>query len=117
MLAVGLFALAGNELRLALHDAGVSLAAATFVGAFVVGLLASLTRNRLQRARIVLTVPGIIIIMVPGIYAFQTIVLANQGYMLPALQEAALGIFIVGAMAIGLTASRFLTDRRWTIES
>ena len=116
MLAVGLFALAGNELRLALHDAGVSLAAATFVGAFVVGLLASLTRNRLQRARIVLTVPGIII-MVPGIYAFQTIVLANQGYMLPALQEAALGIFIVGAMAIGLTASRFLTDRRWTIES
>jgi uncharacterized membrane protein YjjB (DUF3815 family) len=116
VLAVGLFALAGNELRLALHDAGVSLAAATFVGAFVVGLLASLTRNRLQRARIVLTVPGIII-MVPGIYAFQTIVLANQGYMLPALQEAALGIFIVGAMAIGLTASRFLTDRRWTIES
>ena len=116
MLAVGLFALAGNELRLALHDAGVSLAAATFVGAFVVGLLASLTRNRLQRARIVLTVPGIII-MVPGIFAFQTIVLANQGYMLPALQEAAWGIFIVGAMAIGLTASRFLTDRRWTIES
>jgi uncharacterized membrane protein YjjP (DUF1212 family) len=116
VLAVGLFALAGNELRLALHDAGVSLAAATFVGAFVVGLLASLTRNRLQRARIVLTVPGIII-MVPGIFAFQTIVLANQGYMLPALQEAALGIFIVGAMAIGLTASRFLTDRRWTIES
>src|SRR5262249_47377828 len=54
VLAVGLFALAGNELRLALHDAGVSLAAATFVGAFVVGLLASLTRNRLQRARIVL---------------------------------------------------------------
>jgi uncharacterized membrane protein YjjP (DUF1212 family) len=116
VLAVGLFALAGNELRLALHDEGVSLAAATFVGAFVVGLLASLTRHRLQRARIVLTVPGIII-MVPGIYAFQTIVLANQGYMLPALQQASLGIFIVGAMAIGLTASRFLTDRRWTIES
>ena len=116
MLAVGLFALAGNELRLALHDAGVSLAAATFVGAFVVGLLASLTRNRLQRARIVLTVPGIII-MVPGIYAFQTVVLFDQGNVLAALQAAALGAFVVGAMAIGLAAARFVSERGWAIES
>ena len=116
MLAVGLFALAGNELRLALHDAGVSLAAATFVGAFVVGLLASLTRNRLQRARIVLTVPGIII-MVPGTYAFQTVVLFAQGQMLPALQAASLGGFVVGAMAMGLAAARFASERRWLVES
>jgi hypothetical protein len=67
-------------------------------------------------SRIVLTVPGIII-MVPGIYGFQTIVLLNQGDMLAAMQAAALGGFIVGAMSLGLTAARFITERRWLIES
>src|SRR6266851_1377741 len=110
------FALVGNELRLALHDAGMDLASATFLGALSVGLMASLARQRMQQSRIVLTVPGIII-MVPGIYGFQTIVLLNQGDMLAAMQAAALGGFIVGAMSLGLTASRFITERRWLIES
>jgi uncharacterized membrane protein YjjP (DUF1212 family) len=116
VLAIGGFALVGNELRLALHDAGMDLASATFLGALTVGLLASLARRRLQQSRIVLTVPGIII-MVPGIYAFQTIVLLNEGDMLAAMQAAALGGFIVGAMSLGLTASRFITERRWIVES
>src|SRR6266481_2966520 len=116
VLAVGGFALVGNELRLALHDAGMDLASATFLGALSVGLMASLARQRMQQSRIVLTVPGIII-MVPGIYGFQTIVLLNQGDMLAAMQAAALGGFIVGAMSLGLTASRFITERRWLIES
>jgi uncharacterized membrane protein YjjP (DUF1212 family)/uncharacterized membrane protein YjjB (DUF3815 family) len=116
VLALGGFALVGNELRLALHDAGMDLASATFLGALSVGLMASLARRRMQQSRIVLTVPGIII-MVPGIYGFQTIVLLNQGDMLAAMQAAALGGFIVGAMSLGLTASRFITERRWLIES
>jgi uncharacterized membrane protein YjjP (DUF1212 family) len=116
VLAVGVLALVGNELRLALHDAGMNLALATFLGALAVGLLVSLVSSRLEQPRVVLTVPGIII-MVPGIYAFQTIVMANQGDMLAAMQAAASMTFIVGAMAIGLTTARFLTDRRWIVES
>jgi hypothetical protein len=42
---------------------------------------------------------------------------AIQGDMLAAMQAAALGGFIVGAMSLGLTASRFITERRWLIES
>ena len=116
VLAVGVLALVGNELRLALNDAGMTLAPATFLGAFAVGLLASLARQRLHEPRIALTVPGIII-MVPGTYAFQTVVLFDQGDTLAAMQAAVLGGFVVGAMALGLAAARFASDRGWVFET
>jgi uncharacterized membrane protein YjjB (DUF3815 family) len=116
VLAVGTLALVGNELRLALHDAGMTLAPATFLGALAVGLMASLARRHLPEPRIALTVPGIII-MVPGIYAFQTVVLFDQGDMLAAIQAAVLGGFVVGAMALGLAAARFVSERGWIVES
>ena len=116
VLAVGCLALVGNELRLALHDLGMALPPATFVGALTVGLLASFISTWLDEPRIALTVPGIII-MVPGTYAFQTVVLFNQGDVLPALQAATLGAFVVGAMAVGLVTARFISDRNWLVES
>lgn len=116
VLVVGGLALVGNELRLVLDDAGMTLAPATFLGAFTVGLLASLLRSRLHEPRIALTVPGIII-MVPGMYTLQTVVLFNQGDTLAAMQAAVLGGFVVGAMALGLAAARFVSGRRWAFES
>lgn len=113
--AVGVLSLLGNELRLALHDFGMALPPATFCGALLVGLLASLARARWKKPRIAMTVPSIII-MTPGLYAFQTIVMLNQGEVLPALQAGATCFFIVGAMAMGLAAARFMTERRWTVE-
>jgi len=110
--AVGFLALVGNELRLMLHDAGMMLAPATFLGALAVGLIASLGGQRLNEPRITLTVPGIIT-MVRGIYAFQTVVFFNQGQMLEALQAAVMVDFVVGAMAViiatGLTFGTVLT--------
>jgi uncharacterized membrane protein YjjB (DUF3815 family) len=116
VLAVGCLALVGNELRLALHDLGMALPPATFLGALIVGLLASFASAWLDVPRIVLTVPGIII-MVPGTYAFETVVLFNQGDVLAALQAATLGAFVVGAMALGLAAARFISERSWLVES
>jgi len=115
VLTVGLLSLAGNELRLALHDLGMSLPPATFLGALAVGLLASIARAELHVPRIVLTVPGIII-MTPGIYAFRTIVLLNQGEVLAAVEAGAVCCFVVGAMALGLAAARFATERHWIVE-
>ncbi len=86
--AVGLLALGANELRLTLHDAGMTLAPATFLGAFAVGLVASIAHRRLKEPRIAITVPSIII-MVPGLYAVEMIELFNQGHMLDSLQAAA----------------------------
>ena len=115
VLAVGVLSLLGNELRLALHDLGMPLPPATFFGALLVGLLASLVEARLHEPRIAVTVPSIIV-MTPGLYAFQTIVMLNQGQVLTALQAGANFCFVVGAMAMGLAAARFMTERRWLVE-
>ena len=113
--AVGCLAVLGNELRLSLHDFGMQLPPATFLGALAVGLLASLVRSRLHEPRIALTVPSIII-MTPGIYAFDTVVFFNQGDVLAAIEAGATCGFIVGAMAMGLAAARFISDRKWLVE-
>ena len=110
--AVGLLALAGNVLRLVLHDAGLIMASATFLGALAVGLLASLARRWIAEPRIALTVPGIIM-MVPGFYSFQAIVLFARGELVPALQAAVQVGFVVGAMAMGLAAARYISQREW----
>ena len=115
VLTVGLLSLIGNELRLALHDLGLILPAATFVGALVVGLLASLGKHWLHEPRICFTVPGIII-MTPGILAFRTIVLLNDGNVLAAIEAGAGCCFIVGGMALGLATARFMSERRWIVE-
>jgi uncharacterized membrane protein YjjP (DUF1212 family) len=112
---VGALSMLGNELRLALHDLGMALPPATFFGALAVGLLASLVREPLHVPRIALTVPSIIM-MTPGLYAFQTIVFLNQGQVLEAIGAAAICCFAVGAMAMGLVAARFVTEQRWRFE-
>jgi len=109
--AVGLLALGGNAFRLALHDAGMMLAPATFFGAVAVGVAASFLEDRLDVPRIALTVPGIII-MVPGVYAFEMIVLFNRGQMLDALQASASCGFVMGAMAMGLAAAQFFSRKQ-----
>lgn len=115
VLVVGCLALLGNEFRLWLHDFGMQLPPATFLGALAVGLLASLVRSGMGVPRIVLTVPSIII-MTPGIYAFHTVVFFNQGDVLSAIEAGGTCGFIVGAMALGLAAARFISDRKWVVE-
>jgi uncharacterized membrane protein YjjB (DUF3815 family) len=113
---VGLLAVAGNCLRLELHDAGAGLAAASFLGALLVGLLATLADLRLHLPRITLTVPGVIL-MTPGTLSYDTIVLFAQGQVLPALGDAVLAGFVIGAMAMGLAVARIATDRTWAFET
>ncbi len=115
VLFVALLSMVGNEVRLGLHDLGLALPQATFFGALAVGLGASLVRGRLHAPRIALTVPSIIM-MTPGLFAFQTIVFLNQGKALSAIEAAATCGFAVGGMAMGLVAARFLTERQWRYE-
>jgi len=54
---------------------------------------------------------AVIVIMVPGLYAFETIVLFNRGQMLEALQASASCGFVMGALAMGLAIARFFSPR------
>jgi uncharacterized membrane protein YjjP (DUF1212 family) len=108
--AVALSAMFANELRLALHDSGMMLAPAAFFGALAVGLVALWAGDRCDVPRIALTVPAIVI-MIPGVYAFEMIVLFNRGQMLDALQASASCGFVVGALAMGLAVARFFSAR------
>jgi uncharacterized membrane protein YjjP (DUF1212 family) len=115
VLHVGLIAIIGNEIRLVLHDHNLPLPPATFLGALAVGFAASLISRRVKTARVALTVPGVIM-MVPGLYAFETLVYFNQGDILAGLKAAVLVIFAVGAMATGLAAARFASQPEWLKE-
>ena len=115
VLGIGLLCMVGNEVRLGLHDLGLGLPTATFFGTLTVGFGASMLRDTLDVPRITMTVPSIVM-MTPGLYAFQTIVFLNQGKLLPAIEAGSVCCFAVGAMAMGLVAARFLTERRWRFE-
>jgi uncharacterized membrane protein YjjP (DUF1212 family) len=109
---VGVLALAGNNLRFALHGWGMSLSSATFLGAFTVGLLATMVKPVMQVPRIAVTVPGIII-MVPGTLTYEAIIHFEKGDIASAMANALPAGFVLGAMALGLAAARLVTDRAW----
>ncbi len=116
VLAVGVLAAAGNELRLGLQDAGLTQPEATLLGVLLVGLLASPAQTHLREPRITFTVPAIVI-MVPGAPLFQSLVLFSRGDALGGLQAAVTASFAIGAMALGLALARFATERKWLFES
>jgi uncharacterized membrane protein YjjP (DUF1212 family) len=109
-LAAGLLALGANSLRLILIDIGMMPAPAAFFAALSIGLVAALTERRLDVPPVAMTVAPIVIMM-PGILAFETIVFFNHGQMLDALQAFASCSFIVGALAMGLAVARALSPR------
>jgi uncharacterized membrane protein YjjB (DUF3815 family) len=106
VLAVGLLALGANGLRLVLNDVGVMLAPAAFFAALAIGLVAVIVEQRFNVPRMAMAVAPIVIMM-PGIYAYEMIVLFNRGPMLDALQASAICGFVIGALAMGLATARF----------
>jgi uncharacterized membrane protein YjjB (DUF3815 family) len=110
VLAAGILALAANDIRLALVDAGMMLAPAAFLAALMIGVLALILHRRVNITALATTAAPIVI-MIPGLYAFEMVALFNQGRALEALQAAALLGFVVGALAVGLATARLLIDR------
>ena len=110
VMTAGLLALGANSLRLVLTDVGVMLAPAAFLAALAIGLVALLADHRFSVPRMATTVAPTVI-MVPGLYAFEMIVLFNHGQMVEALQASASCGFIIGALAMGLATARFFNPR------
>ncbi len=52
-----------------------------------------------------------VVIMVPGMYAFEMFVLFNRGQILDALQASASCGFVLGALAMGLATVRVFSPQ------
>jgi len=115
VLHVGVIAVIGNELHLLLHNGGMPLPLATFLGALAVGLSASIAGRWIKDARVALTVPAVVM-MVPGLSALETLVYFDRGEILKGLSAGVLVGFVVGSIAFGLAAARFITQPEWLRE-
>ncbi len=102
-----------NAGRLALVDAGSTAPIAAAAAALAVGIGAFLFGNRLRAARVTLTVPAVLI-MVPGAAAYRAITRMISGDTLAAIESGFTAVFVVVALAIGLTVARVLTEREWS---
>lgn len=91
-----------------LTDLGMMLAPAAFFAALLIGLVALVVDQRFSVPPLAMTVAPIVIMM-PGIHAFEMIVLFNRGQMLDALQASASCFFVIGALAMGLAVARFFS--------
>ncbi len=60
------------------------------------------------------TVPAVLI-MVPGAAAYRSIAGVIGGDTVAAIQNATTAVFVVVALAIGLTVARVLTEREWSL--
>lgn len=107
-----LIGMVANTLRLELVDLGVLTQAAAFAAGLTVGVLANLIAPRVAVPRLTLSVPAVVI-MVPGAAGYRAIFYLNSGNSLEAMAYGVEAIFVVIAIAIGLTIARSLTDRNW----
>ncbi|RLK47879.1 threonine/serine ThrE exporter family protein [Microbacterium telephonicum] len=102
-----------NAGRLAMVDAGITPPVGAAAAALAVGLGAALVGGRLRAARVTITVPAVLI-MVPGAAAYRAITGVIGGDTLTAIQNGFTAVFVVVALAIGLTVARVVTEREWS---
>ena len=110
-----------DTLRLELQDFSVAPEMATFIGAFLAGVLASAWRSSVRRGwlpphlgypRICLTVPSIVI-MVPGLYMYRAMWYLGSFDTVNALDWAFRAFMVIVCLPIGLAMARVATDKSW----
>ncbi|OZG56566.1 hypothetical protein BTIS_1867 [Bifidobacterium tissieri] len=111
-----------DTLRLEIQDLlSVPPEAATFIGAFLAGLLAAGWRSSVRHGwlpphlgypRICLTVPSIVI-MVPGMYMYRAMFYLGQFDTQNALDWAFRAFMVIICLPVGLAMARVVTDRSW----
>lgn len=108
-----LIGMIANTIRLELIDLGVLTQAAAFAAGLTVGVLANMIAPRVKLPRLTLSVPAVVI-MVPGAAGYRAIFYLNEGSNIEAMAYGVEAVFVVIAIAIGLTIARSVTDRDWT---
>lgn len=87
---------------------GHSLMIASFFAALFIGVFGYYRARTFRYPRVIFTVPGIIP-LVPGIPAYQALLLFSQGSVSAGIESALQGFLVIAALAAGLTAARPFT--------
>lgn len=101
-----------NVGRLLMIDLGVMAPVAAAAAGLAVGFGAFAIAQAVRAPRITLTVPAVLI-MVPGAAAYRAIAGTIDGDTLSAVQNGVTAVFVVVALAVGLTVARVVTEREW----
>ncbi len=116
--AAGVAAVIGgiaNPARISLVEAGVAPQAASLAAACLIGLLAALAASHGRASRVTLSVPAVVI-MVPGVMIYRSLVHLNEGEVAQALGNGVEATFVVMGLGVGLAVARMLTDRNWAFD-
>lgn len=111
----GVIGAIANPARLYLVDAGLAPQVASLLAACTVGLLAALVAARGRFSRVTLSVPAVVI-MVPGVVVYRSLVHLNEGQVATALGNGVEATFVIMGIGVGLALARMLTDRNWAFE-
>ncbi len=102
----------GNLLRLSAIDLGGSTLPCAAAATLLIGLLVGSVNRRLLAARITLSVPAVLI-MIPGMTAYRSILSSVADRPLDALAYGMTSVSAVCALTAGLIVARMITDPVW----
>jgi uncharacterized membrane protein YjjB (DUF3815 family) len=112
LLSVATVGAFGHLLRIVLKTEGVAIEVATLFGALFVGLAGYWQARRVHTPRLLFTITGIIV-MVPGVPAYEMIMYFRNNEVLEGIQSGFRVAMITGAIAAGLSIARALTELEW----
>lgn len=112
-LIAGIIGAVTNTLRLELVDrTNISAIICAFIGAFLVGILASFVVRKSGYPRVGITIPAVVV-SVPGLFMYRAIYYLGTGQMDLGIMAFLKAAAIVFAIGLGVLFSRYFTDRHF----
>ncbi len=103
----GLIGMVGWTAYVIAFQANLGRVAATFIGAFLVNLLAQISARKFKKPVLVYVASGIIP-LVPGAVAYESVRAAAEANYILGLEHATLTFMLTGAIVMGMAASAFV---------
>lgn len=113
--AAAVIGMVANTVRRAMIDEGVMVQAATVIACVMVGVMAAWLGRAARAPHITLSVPAVLV-MIPGVLAFESVVRLNEGRPVDSVAAILEVALVILAILVGLVIAKLLTDPRWAFE-